>query len=99
MNTLSLTWTAPIPHIINNYTVTMLNLTSSKVTQWTTTNTHFMVMREKEDNCHRLQFIVTAMTDVGSSNTPTIEKGFPKGLFLASVDVVHTHCLYDITVL
>ena len=58
-----------------------------------------MVMRGKEDNCHRLQFIVTALTDVGSSNTPTIEKGFPKGLFLVSVDVVHTHCLYDITVL
>ena len=77
----------------------MLNLTSSKVTQWTTTDTHFMVTRGEEDNCHRLQFIVTALTDVGSSNTPTIEKGFPKGFFLVSVDVVDTRSLYDITVL
>ena len=43
MTALTLTWTAPWSHSITNYTVTMLNLTSSEMTQWTTTDTKFVL--------------------------------------------------------
>ena len=83
LTTLTLTWTAPWPHPISDYTVTMLNLTSGQQNQWTTFDEYLVVKRgeeEVEGQCNELIFTVEAETDVGSSgNSPNTSGGFPKG--------------------
>ena len=81
LTALTLTWTAPWPFPVTNYTVTMLNLTSNQITQWTTTEERYVLTNEQErGQCDELVFTVEAETDVGSTgpSTTTIS-GFPKG--------------------
>ena len=84
LTTLTLTWTAPWPHPILDYTVTMLNLSSGQQNQWTTCDEYLVVQRggEAGGQCDELVFTVVAETAVGSSkNSPNTTGGFPKGSF------------------
>ena len=79
LTALTLTWTAPWPHPVTNYTVTMLNLTSNQITQWTTCDEQ-LVLRGGGGQCDELVFTVEAETDVGSTGPSTnTTGGFPKG--------------------
>ena len=76
---LTLTWSAPWPHPVTNYTVTMLNLTSNQITQWTTCDEQ-LVLRGGGGQCDELVFTMEAETDVGSTGPSTnTTGGFPKG--------------------
>ena len=79
LTALTLTWTAPWPFPVINYTVTMLNLTSNQITQWTTCDEQ-LVLRGGGGQCDELVFTVEAETDVGSTGPSTnTTSGFPKG--------------------
>ena len=79
LTALTLTWTAPWPFPVTNYTVTMLNLPSNQITQWTTCDEQF-VLRGGGGQCDELVFTVEAETDVGSTGPSTnTTSGFPKG--------------------
>ena len=79
LTALTLTWTAPWPFPVTNYTVTMLNLTSNQITQWTTCDEQ-LVLRGGGGQCDELVLTVEAETDVGSTGPSTnITTGFPKG--------------------
>ena len=80
LTALTLTWTAPWPHPVTNYTVTMLNLTSNQITQWTTCDEQ-LVLRGGGGQCDELVFTVEAETDVGSTGPSTnTTGGFPRGV-------------------
>ena len=81
LTALTLTWTAPWPFPVINYTVTMLNLTSNQITQWTATEEQYVLTNEQESGqCDELVFTVEAETDVGSTGPSTnTTSGFPKG--------------------
>ena len=81
LTALTLTWTASWPHPVTNYTVTMLNLTSNQITQWTTTEKRYVLTNEQGGGqCDELVFTVEAETDVGSTGPSTnTTGGFPKG--------------------
>ena len=82
LTALTLTWTAPWPFPVINYTVTMLNLTSNQITQWTATEERYVLTNEQErGQCDELVFTVEAETDVGSTgpSTNSSTSGFPKG--------------------
>ena len=88
LTTLTLTWTAPWPHPISNYTVTVTNTSSGLVNQFTVNEENF-VLRGGGSHCDELVFIVEAETDVGSSGTSSnTTGGFPKGLFLYSLPLI-----------
>ena len=85
LTALTLTWTAPWPFPVINYTVTMLNLTSNQITQWTTCDEQ-LVLRGGGGQCDELVFTVEAETDVGSTGPSTnTTSGFPKGAVLTSI--------------
>ena len=79
LTALTLTWTAPWPFPVINYTVTMLNLTSNQITQWTATEERYVLTNEQESGqCDELVFTVEAETDVGSTGSSTnTTSGFP----------------------
>ena len=79
LTALTLTWIAPWPHPISNYTVTMFNLTSGEATQWTVFEEGYIFTVDKEQGqCDELVFTVEAETDVGSSGiSPNTTGGFP----------------------
>ena len=80
LTALTLTWTAPWPCPVINYTVTMLNLTSNQITQWTTRDEQ-LVLRGGGGQCDELVFTVEAETNVGSTGPSTNStSGFPKGV-------------------
>ena len=82
LTTLTLTWTAPWPHPILDYTVTMLNLSSGQQNQWKTCDEYLVVQRGEEarGQCDELVFTVLVETAVGSSeNSSKTTRGFPKG--------------------
>ena len=87
LTALTLTWTAPWPLPVINYTVTMLNLTSNQITQWTATEERYVLTNEQESGqCDELVFTVEAETDVGSTGPSTnTTSGFPKGTVLTSI--------------
>ena len=80
LTALTLTWTAPWPHPVTNYTVTMLNLTTNQITQWTVPEERYVLTNEQESSqCDELVFTVEAETDVGSTGPSTnTTGGFPK---------------------
>ena len=78
LTALTLTWTAPWPHPVTNYTVTMLNLTSNQITQWTTTvpqERYVLTNEQGGGQCDELVFTVEAETDVGSTGPSTNTTG------------------------
>ena len=83
LTTLTLTWTAPWPHPISNYTVTVTNTSSGLVNQFIANEEQFVLRRgEGGGQCDELVFTVEAETDVGSSGfSPNTTGGFPNGLF------------------
>ena len=86
LTALTLTWTAPWPFPVINYTVTMLNLTSNQITQWTTCDEQLVLRGGGGGQCDELVFTVEAETDVGSTGPSTnTTSGFPKGAVLTSI--------------
>ena len=80
LTALTLTWTAPWPHPISNYTITMLNLSSGQESRWTACEEQFVMRGGGGGQCDKLQFTVEAETEVGSSGpSPNTEGGFPRG--------------------
>ena len=80
MTAIKLTWAAPWPFPVSNYTITMLNLSSGQESQWTTFEERFVLMGGEEGQCGELQFTVEAKTDVGRSGpSPNTTGGFPIG--------------------
>ena len=79
MTAINLTWAAPWPFPVSNYTITMLNLSSGQESQWTAYEEQFVV-RGGGGQCDELQFTVEAETEVGSSGpSPNTTGSFPKG--------------------
>ena len=86
MTALTLTWTAPWPHPISNYIVTMLNLSSSQKSKWGTNENQFVLRGGGGGQCDELQFTVKAVTEVGNSTgSPPARKGFPMGMQFVAV--------------
>ena len=78
-STLAVSWTTPWPFPVSDYTLRMLNASTSElIGLWVTNNTEIMVNKTWSSECDQLVFTVEAFTDVGSTgpSQPTMA-GFP----------------------
>ena len=81
--TITVSWSPPWSHLVNNYTVTMNNLsTNTWIVNYlnndeTTWRIHNFIAHPSQ--CDRLRLFVTAFTDIGETKSKIIEAGFPIG--------------------
>ena len=77
--TLNISWTAPWFLPLNNYTITMLNISSASIQdQWTTPKTSYLVTKPQNSDCELFDFTVEANTGVGSTGpSQPSTAGFP----------------------
>ena len=81
LTALNVSWAAPWPLPVSNYTLIMTNTTSSQIlNEWTITGKSLSVVKTWQSDCDTLEFAVRANTDVGSSSfSPPRITGFPNG--------------------
>ena len=75
-----ISWSPPWVHSVNNYNVSITNTTTGITTIYITHNNVFILSCDGQllDQCHTLEIVVTANTDVGSTTSNIFYGGFPK---------------------
>ena len=75
-----ISWSPPWVHSVNNYNVSITNTTTGITTIYITHNNVLILSRDGQllDQCHTLEIVVAANTDVGSTTSNIFYGGFPK---------------------
>ena len=78
-----ISWSPPWFHSVNNYNVSITNTTTNITTINITHNNVLILSRDGQvlDQCHTLEIVVTANTDVGSTTSNIFHGGFPKSTY------------------